>query len=155
MAHPFQIQDPYGARRSSAPPRFPAPKESGQDRAKARKQLSILAVDDEPMLLKTYIRTLSRAGHSCQTAESGKDALEKYPSVKPDIVLSDFHMPSMNGLELVRELKKIDPAVKMVIVSGEITAKQGDECLDEGVKMVLYKPVDLRLLVGTIERFGF
>lgn len=144
-----------GVSSSGAPAPFPVPKTFGQDMAKVQKKLFILVVDDEPMLLRTWARIVTWAGHSCQQAANGKEALERYSAAKPDLVLSDYHMAGMTGLELFRELKKTNPDVKMILLSGLITQEEVETCLAEGVKMVLFKPVETEVLIAAIERFGF
>jgi len=122
---------------------------------KVQKRLSILVVDDEPLVAKMMKRIATNAGHSAEQAIGGKEALEKYAAMKPDLVLSDYHMPGMTGLQLFRKLKETDEQVRMIILSGAISEKEKEACLAEGVKEVLPKPVDVPTLLAAINRFGF
>jgi DNA-binding NtrC family response regulator len=135
----------------SAP--FPAPAASGQDTIK--KQLRILVVNDEEPMLRLYTKSVTRAGHSAEQAESGEEALAKYAAAKPNLVLSDFQMPNMNGLELLKKLKEIYPEVNVIIISGGITPDETAACMDAGAKIVFRSPVETATLVAAIERFGF
>ncbi|MCK4695701.1 MAG: response regulator, partial [Candidatus Cloacimonetes bacterium] len=66
----------------------------------------ILIVDDEKMIRIVLSKVLSKAGYEIFEAENGKEALEKYEQYKPDLVLLDFQLPGMNGLEVLEELKE-------------------------------------------------
>ncbi|MDD5171631.1 MAG: response regulator [Candidatus ainarchaeum sp.] len=136
---------------------FPTLKTSEPDTVRTQKKLFILVVDDESQNRETVARVVARIGHSAEQAASGKEALEKHAAaeVKPDLVISDYNMVNMTGLELFRNLKETDPHVKMIIVSGGIDSDEKQTCLAEGVKTVILKPFSIGELTAAIERFGF
>ena len=104
----------------------------------------ILLVDDAPDILKIHQAMLSRMGHSSATAESGKQALELFLNKEHDfdLVITDFRMPVMNGLELVQELRKIGSRIPILMV----TAFGEDEQLQQVGRhqvLLMNKPVTM------------
>ncbi len=79
---------------------------------------SILLVEDERSLAEVLERTLESAGYHVTWAKDGKEALRVYDSKKFDIVLTDLIMPEKDGLELIPELRRINPAIKIIAMSG-------------------------------------
>jgi len=79
----------------------------------------ILLVDDAPDILKIHQAMLARIGHTSVTAESGQQALELFLDRENsfDLVITDYRMPGMNGLELVRELRKIGTNIPILMVT--------------------------------------
>jgi len=69
---------------------------------------NILLVDDNPLFLKILSQALTTAGFSCHTAKSGCEALDSLKAFKPDVILSDYEMPGMNGLEFRLQVLQID-----------------------------------------------
>ena len=67
----------------------------------------ILFVDDEESVLKALQRVFRREGYHLLTAGSGPEALDILAQDKPDVVISDFRMPEMNGTELLREVSSV------------------------------------------------
>jgi len=80
----------------------------GQTRAcrQARKPMRILAVEDQPDLLRTIAKTLRENGYAVDTARDGRDGLEKARSVDYDLVLLDVMLPELDGWEVLRQLRK-------------------------------------------------
>src|ERR1700719_1768734 len=78
----------------------------------------ILVVDDEPAVLNALRRLLRRAGFEVETAGTGAEALARLDGFAPDIVLSDFRMPGMNGAELLAQVKQRQPLALRLIISG-------------------------------------
>jgi CheY-like chemotaxis protein len=81
---------------------------------------NVLVVDDEPSLLRLVIMILKENGHTVLSASSGVEALMLYSSYRSEIhlVLTDVQMPGMNGIELARRLRALNPSVKIVLMSG-------------------------------------
>jgi len=83
---------------------------------------TIFVVDDEPMLLDLAATILQPLGFDVRTFRDPKQALAEYPAAKPDLVVTDYAMGEMNGLDLVRECKRINPRQKTLLLSGTVDA---------------------------------
>ena len=102
----------------------------------------ILVVDDEPLNLDLLEQELSDLGYGVDKADSGKDALEKL-SVKPaDLVLIDYQMPGMNGIEALNEIKKRDAALPVIIITAYGTIERAVEAIKSGADDFVTKPFD-------------
>jgi two-component system NtrC family response regulator len=106
------------------------------------KKSMILYVDDEELNRKMMSRIVGGMGHGFRDAASGPEALEVFRRGGIDLVVSDFNMPGMNGLRLLKELKALDPNVNVMIVSGGLKAGEADALHKAGALTVLDKPLD-------------
>lgn len=79
--------------------------------------VSILVVDDEPMMCTLLQKILSREGYQVQTANSGADALEILKNSSCNILISDMKMPGMDGFELLKQVKAMHPDVGVIIMT--------------------------------------
>jgi CheY-like chemotaxis protein len=115
---------------------------------------SILLVDDNNALRTVISRGLKLAGHDVYAASDGKAALAILPKVTYDVVLTDIVMPEMEGLELIRSIRKINPGAKIVAMSGGGRGT-ADEYLalakSFGASATIEKPFQLEELTRTIE----
>ncbi len=108
----------------------------------------ILVVDDEPQLLDVLQEYLSQRGHHVETALNGEAALAAIARARPDVVLLDFHMPGMDGLEVLRRIGTLAPVI-MVTANTDIPAAR--ETLKSGAFDYVTKPVDFDHLDRVIE----
>src|SRR5580698_1149089 len=83
---------------------------------------SILLVDDNKLGLCARKSVLEELGHRISTASNGVDALEQFVAGKFDLVVTDFKMPRMNGLDLIVGLRKIAPNLPVILISGFVDA---------------------------------
>ena len=81
---------------------------------------TIFVVDDERMLLELAATILQPLGFEVRTFHDPKQALAEYPAARPVVVVTDYAMPGMNGLDLVRECRLINPLQKTILVSGTV-----------------------------------
>jgi translation initiation factor IF-2 len=93
----------------------------------------ILVVDDEPDMVETVARILTHLGHESVTATEGGAALELLERERPDLVLTDLRMPGMDGLALLKEVKRIDPEAPVVLFTAHATIQTAVEAIKEGV----------------------
>jgi PAS domain S-box-containing protein len=109
---------------------------------------TILVVDDERMVRMMSKRLLERLGYRVILAEDGRAALNTYRQRQQDIdlVLLDASMPVMDGAECLRELNEINPDVKVVICSGDVSSSEAKEAVDSGALGLLEKPYDIQRL---------
>ena len=114
----------------------------------------ILVIDDNPPMAQTLADILEAEGYTVYTANSGKEALLKLREYPVDLLLTDIRMSGMNGVELTREARKINPDMDAILM----TAYSDDEMLNQakadGVKHVLDKPVDIPALLSLLRNTG-
>jgi DNA-binding NtrC family response regulator len=91
--------------------------------------INILLVDDNPKFLRTLSDRIKLKGHDPLTALNGKQALEIMKSTRIQLAIVDQRMPDMDGLEVITQLKKMDPAIKTMLLTGH-----GDEKLKEATE---------------------
>ena len=120
-----------------------------------KKALHILHVDDMRQLCDIVRQSLGRDGHNVESFADGASALARIMEDPTgfDVFISDHHMPKMNGLEVVRELRKINFTGKIFIFSSEIDEEVNDIYLQLKVDHVLPKPIllpELRQLLAEI-----
>jgi signal transduction histidine kinase len=96
---------------------------------------SILLVDDEEGIRKVLGISLTDLGYTVHTAENGVDALRIFKDVRPPIVLTDIKMPEMDGIELLRRLKKMSSDTEVIMITGH-----GD--IDLAIKSIKYEATD-------------
>ncbi len=105
--------------------------------------MSIMVVDDSSVMRKIVMRSIRQAGygdHEVEQAEDGVDALAKIKASSPDVVLSDWNMPNMNGLELLKALRAESINVPFGFVTSESTGEQRSLAVEAGANFLLSKP---------------
>lgn len=102
----------------------------------------VLVVDDEPPIREALVRTLESHGYRCYTAEDGSDALALYFTRRDeiDVVITDLAMGQMDGVKLVKNLRRLDPNVRVVVSSGHMQKENLDALEALGVRFFLDKP---------------
>ena len=113
--------------------------------------LTILLVDDEELLVKSCSRLLEQEGYQVVTAYRGRDALELARRHRPDIVLADLMLPDMDGMELLREVRQLDPQALVIMITGFATVDSSIEAIRAGAYDYIPKPftaTQLQILVG-------
>ncbi len=111
----------------------------------------ILIVDDEVQVCSSLRRLFRREDFEVEIASSGPEALLKLDAFRPDVVLSDFRMPQMNGVELLAEVRRRLPRALRIILSGYSDLSFVMASVKEGeVSRFISKPWDSETLVPTI-----
>jgi DNA-binding NarL/FixJ family response regulator len=113
----------------------------------------ILIVDDSAVLRKSLCAMLERhdGWEVCGEAANGREGVEKAQLLKPDLILLDFSMPVMNGLEAARELKRRLPSVPLLMFTNYGTDYLEKEALSAGVTAVMSKSGSVEALVSSIQ----
>ena len=115
----------------------------------------ILVVDDSPTILLSMRGILERAGHAVSDAASGEQALADLKGgLKPDLVITDFHMGAMNGIDLVLEVRKMASVrfVPVLMVTTESQQAKRMEAKAAGATGWLVKPVQPEALLQVIKQ---
>jgi two-component system OmpR family response regulator len=114
--------------------------------------LKVLLVDDEQEFLEPMAARLARRCISCMTAQSGEEALQLLKKETFDCAVVDVRMPSMDGLELLRIIRKSFPNLPVVLLTGHASVELGIQGMELGAFEYLMKPVELDELLDTIRR---
>lgn len=112
--------------------------------------MKILVVDDSGIVRKIVIRTLRQAGfggHDVEEAENGVEALEKDA---PDVVLFDWNMPEMTGIELARAMNEKDLNIPFAFITSECTAEMREQANEAGAIAFLTKPFTAETMNATL-----
>jgi CheY-like chemotaxis protein len=110
----------------------------------------ILVVDDSGYARRILRQTLEPLGHEVVEAGSGMAGLEAYAVHAPDVVLLDLTMEDVGGLEVLTQLREIDPAARVIVVSADIQRSTGKEVAQAGAFRFLAKPADPAELVEAV-----
>jgi DNA-binding response OmpR family regulator len=109
----------------------------------------ILVVDDDVNILRVFKSILEKEGYFVETAETGKDALEKIKEQKFNVCLIDVVLPDMDGTELLRKLSSESGTIK-IIITGFSSDEVGKKAADYGADDFLVKPVRAEELIATV-----
>jgi len=99
-----------------------------------------LIVDDEPHLRRVLARLMTADGFECEEAENGQRAIEKLARHPAALVLTDLHMPELDGIGLLRHCRRSYPDTAVVLVTAVSDVRTAVECLGEGAMDYLTKP---------------
>ncbi len=119
-------------------------------------KITVLMVDDEERFRVTTAKILERKGFQVLLAESGEEALEKIKE-KPDVVILDIRMAGMDGEEALAHIKKRNPNIPVIMLTGHGELPSAERTLEHGAFDYLSKPADIDLLTYKINeavRFG-
>jgi two-component system response regulator RegA len=118
----------------------------------ADSQPSILVVDDDAVFRERLARALRDRGYEVRTAADPASALESARADSPEMAIVDLRMPDGNGLELVRDLKAIDAATKVVVLTGYGSIATATEAMRLGATHYLPKPADADEVLAAFKR---
>ena len=105
--------------------------------------MRVLIVDDSKPMRNLVKRTMIRAGyanHAYELAGHGEEAIALFESFKPELILADWNMPKMNGLELLKYVKANHPNIKLGFVTSEQTDEMRNLAIEQGALFTVGKP---------------
>ena len=114
--------------------------------------MKILVVDDEIEVASFLCAFLKRLGLNPEKANSGKEALEAFAKYKPEWVFLDIKMPDMDGLELLKKMKEINPDIKAIMITGKDDDAVQNEARQIGASDYIVKPMDLEEMRTIIKK---
>jgi len=113
----------------------------------------ILIIDDEAAIAMMLKKMVEKAGHKAETAVNGNEGLQLFETFKPDLLITDIVMPEKEGLEIIFELRRKNPNLKIIAISGG-GRFQYEGYLNSakhlGANKVFQKPLDLKELISSI-----
>lgn len=106
----------------------------------------VLYVDDEPRLARLEERRLTQLGYRITVVPDGKTALAAFLADPTgfDVVITDYTMPSMNGLDLARELTRIRPDIPVILSTGNVDEFSREVCIEAGIRQIVTKPIRMQ-----------
>jgi two-component system NtrC family response regulator len=119
---------------------------------KGTPKFQVLIVDDEQVQREMLEGFLAKHGYGVETAGDGTQALGRYKGSSFDLVLTDYRMPGMDGIQLLRELKRLNPEAVVVVLTAFGTVGTAVAAMKEGAYDYLTKPIDLDELLLLIQR---
>jgi DNA-binding response OmpR family regulator len=122
------------------------------DSRKLLMSMRVLVVDDEAPFVSALSRRLDKRGFTVVTASDGLEALERLQEDREiEVVLLDVKMPGMDGIEVLRAIKKEHPCVGVILLTGHASTESGMEGMKWGAFDYLMKPCDLAVLEERIQ----
>jgi DNA-binding NtrC family response regulator len=118
----------------------------------AKRRKKVLAIDDEPAMTEWLKMVLEQAGYEVRTALIGVRGEELFKTWRPDAVLTDMMLPDIDGIELVRRFKDINPQAEVIVVSGQGNIPRAVEAIKAGASFFLEKTVDAEGILALLEK---
>lgn len=115
------------------------------------KEMKVLLVDDEETFVKTLSERLSMRDMKSDSVFGGQQALDFVDENEPDVMVLDLKMPGIDGMEVLRRIKKKYPRIQVIILTGHGTEKDEDEARRLGIFDYMQKPADIEILAQKIK----
>ncbi|HLF15066.1 MAG TPA: response regulator [Bacteroidota bacterium] len=110
----------------------------------------ILIVEDEPLIGWSMANALGRAGYDAEVVDCGEDAVDKIRRGDYELVISEFCLPRMDGLDLAARLKKISRALPVILISANEDLSGADIDSVQGIDYLIDKPFNLNEIVTLV-----
>jgi len=112
----------------------------------------VMIADDSDAIRLLLKKMVSLGEHELVgEAEDGAEAVEKFNTVKPDVLLLDLSMPEKDGLTVLKEIKETNPDAKIIMLSGDDSKETVNECLEAGAVSFIPKPFNFDQVIKTLE----
>jgi DNA-binding response OmpR family regulator len=115
-------------------------------------KIKILLVDDEKEFVETLSERIRMREHDSDVALNGEQALKKMDDDLPDVVVLDLKMPGMDGMEVLRRIRKAYPKVQVIMLTGHGSEKDEEEARKLGAFEYLQKPVEIETLMKKVKK---
>lgn len=113
-------------------------------------KITILYVEDEKFNRDELSKFFKRRTGNLIIAENGLDGINKFKEFNPDLIITDLKMPVMDGLEMIKELRKLGSTVPIIVISALSDSKTILKAVDIGIVKYVVKPINLRDLLNTV-----
>lgn len=115
-----------------------------------KSKIKILVVDDEPQIRDILSRFLKKGGYQISLAADGEEAVQTLKNERPHLVLLDVRMPKMDGITALKEMKKIDSTVGVIMTTALQDEEIAKTAISSGACDYICKPIDLFVLENSI-----
>ena len=122
------------------------------DLDEALKNRRILVVEDDSTMRRATQRLLKRYGADVSSAVNGKEALAEIDTKDPELVITDYFMPEMDGAEMIKTLRQQHDARPIIAVTAATLGVESDELMEAGADAVMGKPLNIEELAGVLHR---
>jgi DNA-binding NtrC family response regulator len=112
----------------------------------------VLLVDDEVEFASALSERLQMRNYDVRTASNGLEAMALFHASPPDIVLLDLRIPGMDGLEILSNIKKFDPSIEVLMLTGHGDRESVQKGMQTGALEYIMKPIDIDELTSKINR---
>ncbi len=112
---------------------------------------SILYIEDDSLSQKIVVSVLQRYFKNIYIARDGLEGLERYYETKPDIVLSDISMPNLDGMDMIREIKKLNPKQKIMLFTSYNNVDYLNKAINMGVDKYILKPLNTKKMLLALD----
>ena len=119
----------------------------------ARFELDVLVAEDNPVNREILQEQLEALGVRVTIAQDGEQALQRWHEASFDLVITDVNMPKLDGYQLTRRLRELDPNVPIIGVTANAMREEGEQCLRAGMNVWLVKPLSLATLRQTLSAY--
>jgi len=119
---------------------LPINEEKGKVEDEMSDKARILVVDDEPIICRNCSRILADCGYEVETLQSSRMAIERIKEESFDVILLDFKMPGLNGMEMLPLIKEINPCVMIIMMTGYSTVENAVQAMKQGAFDYIPKP---------------
>jgi len=113
--------------------------------------MKVLIVDNEREFASTLAERMRLRNIEAESVYSGEDALDSISRFMPDVMILDIQMPNMSGLDVLSQVKAIDPTIEVILLTGHGSFEAGITGMELGAFDYIVKPVDLILLMEKIK----
>lgn len=113
---------------------------------------SIILADDDRELCEEVAEALENNGFNVCCVHRGEDAVEKIKKERFSVILLDLKMPGIGGFEAFKQIKKINPDLPVIVVTGSLPSDVGKQLKEISLTRIIYKPFDVERLISEIEK---
>ncbi|MFH1413947.1 MAG: sigma-54 dependent transcriptional regulator [Candidatus Omnitrophota bacterium] len=113
----------------------------------------ILVVDDDPLVRRSLSELLTLSGYAVSAAKDGEEVLELLKTYEADVIISDIKMPKINGVQLLKAVKKASPGTPVIFITGYASIKSAVQAMKEGAYDYITKPVvdsEIKIMIERI-----
>jgi DNA-binding NtrC family response regulator len=111
-----------------------------------------LLIDDDADILKSLHTSLEPGGHRCDKFLVPEEAIEAYREKRHDVVITDMKMPGLNGIEVLKKVRSLNPEAKVIIITASGDVETAVAAVNNGADAFFGKPLDFLDLMKTLEK---